>query len=78
MKSLALYVSLLVLIILGAAAIRLVALNADPPPSMSYTFVSDEAWWVHNARNRVLFGNWVLDDFDQGFLRHLCIPRWSV
>ncbi len=67
MKSHALYVALLVLLFLGAAAIRLVALDADPPPSMSYAFVSDEAWWAHNARNRVLFGNWILDDFNQGF-----------
>ncbi len=66
MKSNALYFGLLVLVVSGAAAVRLVALNADPPPSMTYAFVSDEAWWAHNARNQVLFGKWILDDFNQG------------
>ena len=67
MKSNALYFGLLVIILAGAAVVRLVALKADPPPSMTSAFVSDEAWWAHNARNQVLFGKWVLDDFNQGF-----------
>ena len=75
MKSNALYFTSLFLILFGAASIRLTALGADPPPSMTDAFVSDEAWWAHNARNQVLFGRWVLDDFNQGFSRRLFTPR---
>ena len=66
MKSNALYLTSLFLILFGAASIRLVALGADPPPTMTSAFVSDEAWWAHNARNHVLFGRWIVDDFNQG------------
>lgn len=63
-----------------AAALRVLALDADPPPSMSPDFVSDEAWWAHNARNRALFGKWVLDDFNQGIFAapvHTALARLS-
>ena len=49
-----------------AAVIRLTALEADPPPTLSSDFLSDESWWAHNARNHALFGSWRLDDFNQG------------
>jgi Dolichyl-phosphate-mannose-protein mannosyltransferase len=54
-------------ILLGTAGVlRLFALDADPPVTMSSDFISDEAWWAHNARNHALFGKWVIDDFNQG------------
>jgi hypothetical protein len=66
--------ALLVLFFTGA--LRVVALDADPPPSMSSDIASDEAWWAHNARNRTLFGKWVLDDFNQGLFAPRCTRRW--
>ncbi len=66
MNSNKVYFALLFVILLGGASIRLLALRADPPPAMAGDFVSDEAWWAHNARNQALFGTWVLDDFNQG------------
>src|SRR3954469_2424968 len=55
------------LVILALAAfVRLTALEADPPPTLSSDFISDETWWAHNARNHALFGSWRLDDFNQG------------
>jgi 4-amino-4-deoxy-L-arabinose transferase-like glycosyltransferase len=70
--------ALLVLVFTGA--LRVVALDADPPPSMSSDIASDEAWWAHNARNRTLFGKWVLDDFNQGLFAaplHTAMARLS-
>ncbi|MFC1848807.1 hypothetical protein ACFL27_01250 [candidate division CSSED10-310 bacterium] len=48
--------------------IRLFALSADPSPSFSIGFISDEGWWVHNSRQAAIFGHWLLDDFNQGLL----------
>ncbi|MBN2054896.1 glycosyltransferase family 39 protein [bacterium] len=44
---------------------RIYQLHADPPPDFGIQFISDEGWWVHNARNQALFGNWILDEFNQ-------------
>ena len=60
-----LYFVLLFVIILGAGSVRLLALSADPPSTTKQDFITDEAWWAHNARNHTLFGQWVLDDFNQ-------------
>lgn len=51
-----------------AAFLRFVALDADPPGTADLHFISDEGWWVHNARNKVLFDQWVMDDFNQSLL----------
>ncbi len=58
----------LLIIILGAFFLRFIALDADPPPSVGLHFTCDEGWWVHNARNQVLFGQWVMDEFNQSLL----------
>jgi len=58
----------LVLLLVLGAVLRLACLGADPSPSLEYYYITDEGWWVHNARNAALFGRWVLDDFNQGFL----------
>ncbi len=55
-------------IILLSVVLRFYQLSADPPPSVGLHFISDEGWWVHNARNKVLFGEWVLDEFNQSLL----------
>ena len=47
--------------------LRLIHLNADPPASTFTYFPIDEGWWVHNAKNKVLFGKWILDDYNTMF-----------
>ncbi|RLB03619.1 MAG: hypothetical protein DRG83_06630 [Deltaproteobacteria bacterium] len=47
--------------------VRLIFLTADPPLLQRYHFNTDEGWWVHNARNKVLFGDWILDDYNTMF-----------
>jgi 4-amino-4-deoxy-L-arabinose transferase-like glycosyltransferase len=41
---------------------RLVRLTADPPRDMQEDVLFDEGGWAHNARQRVLFGQWVMDE----------------
>lgn len=59
-----------VLIILsGAAVLRFAWLRADPPASPSVGVVwHDEGAWVHNARNRALWGVWRTDDWNPVFV----------
>ncbi|MBN1296018.1 glycosyltransferase family 39 protein [bacterium] len=60
-----------ILLIIGfllAILIRIVALDADPPSTAGLHFISDEGWWVHNARNKILFDDWILDEFNQSLL----------
>ncbi|MGE0552592.1 MAG: glycosyltransferase family 39 protein [Gemmatimonadales bacterium] len=47
---------------------RIVLLGADPPADVSPSFIFDEGWWAHNARNRILFGQWVLDEHNPSLL----------
>ena len=56
---------LLIIILLLELFIRLYRLDADPPVNLEIQFISDEGWWVHNPRNKVLFGKFILDDFNQ-------------
>jgi len=44
------------------AALRMFALDADPPGDMHIHFITDEGWWAHNARQRALFGRWIMDE----------------
>ena len=53
----ALYFAAVFLVFLGAASIRLMDLRADPPPTLSHDFISDEAWWARNARTTPFSGN---------------------
>ncbi len=52
-----------------AALVRFVFPTADPPwaPGVGVTW-HDEGAWVHNARNRVLFGAWSLDAWNPMYL----------
>jgi 4-amino-4-deoxy-L-arabinose transferase-like glycosyltransferase len=56
-------VFLLLLIVTG---FRILQLGADPPADFSWSggYFADEGFWSHNARNVVLFGNPVQDDWD--------------
>jgi hypothetical protein len=50
-----------------------VALDADPSRLLWRDFITDEGWWTAEARDRVLFGDWVTDDYNQG----LAVPAAS-
>lgn len=50
----------------GLLTCRLWFLGADPHWSTEDAFITDEGFWVHNARNRVVLGRWVVDEFNQG------------
>jgi 4-amino-4-deoxy-L-arabinose transferase-like glycosyltransferase len=53
----------------GAAALRSVWLTADPPTHTTVGIVwHDEGAWVHNARNRVLWGAWRTDEWNPVFI----------
>ena len=52
-----------------AAALRLVWLTADPPSDRPVGIVwHDEGAWVHNARNKALWGNWRTDAWNPVFV----------
>ncbi len=60
-----LYLSVLVAILLLGALMRGLFPAADPPWNPSVGIVwHDEGPWVHNARNRALFGAWSLDKWN--------------
>ncbi len=46
--------------------LRASRITADPPPDLSWSagYYGDEAGYAHNARNKVLFGKWVLDEYN--------------
>jgi 4-amino-4-deoxy-L-arabinose transferase-like glycosyltransferase len=59
----------LALIIVLAAVLRGVFPNADPPWATTVGIVwHDEGAWVHNARNRALFGAWVEDSWNPMYI----------
>jgi hypothetical protein len=52
-----------------AAALRGIWLTADPPTSGNVGIVwHDEGAWVHNARNRALWGTWRTDQWNPMFI----------
>lgn len=63
------FVTLLVAVVALAAALRLAFPLADPPwgPTVGIVW-HDEGAWVHNARNRALFGEWRLDDWNPMYI----------
>jgi 4-amino-4-deoxy-L-arabinose transferase-like glycosyltransferase len=59
----------LALVVLVAAALRGVYPTADPPWHATVGIVwHDEGTWVHNARNRALFGAWTLDAWNPMYI----------
>jgi 4-amino-4-deoxy-L-arabinose transferase-like glycosyltransferase len=58
---------LAVFVILAAALVlRIVNLDADPSALINRDYVTDEGWWVHNARNALFYGQWRIDDYNLG------------
>jgi 4-amino-4-deoxy-L-arabinose transferase-like glycosyltransferase len=59
----------LVLAFVAGVVLRTIFLTADPPwqTPVGITW-HDEGPWVHNARNRVLFGAWSLDSWNPVYL----------
>jgi 4-amino-4-deoxy-L-arabinose transferase-like glycosyltransferase len=53
-------------LILLTVGFRVIDLQADPPANFSWSggYFADEGFWSHNARNEVLFGNPVRDEWD--------------
>jgi len=63
------FLPLLLIVLAAAAALRGVWLTADPPSQTTVGIVwHDEGPWVHNARNRVLWGAWRTDQWNPVFL----------
>lgn len=71
---------LVALLFLAAMVLRFVSLDADPPCTVGLHFISDEGWWVHNARNNALFDTWILDEFNQSLLVSptFCLGTYAV
>ena len=53
-------------IFLALLALRLIHLEADPPLNLDWSggFFGDEMALAHNARNKVLFGEWISDEWN--------------
>lgn len=50
--------------------LRVIHLNSDPPAELlsgQGVYQSDEGYWCHNARNKVLFGEFIRDGFNPMF-----------
>lgn len=68
-RRLPLSIIILLIILALAAVLRLQHIKADPPPLLVHLTDSagiyfDEAMYCHNARNKILFGSWVMDDWN--------------
>lgn len=48
--------------IIAITGLKFINLDADPPPFMSVAEYGDPAQYAYNARNKVLFGEWEIDD----------------
>lgn len=66
----------LVLLVLGAFALRLVWLRADASPTLTWSGApfTDEGLYAHVARNQVLFGTPLTDQWDN----RLVSPLWDA
>ena len=61
-----LYLTALIFILLFLTVVRSVHLTADPPSRLSWSggLYGDEPAYAHNARNKAVFGTWVLDEWN--------------
>src|SRR5690242_21839642 len=66
-------------VMLVAIALRLVFPTADPPwnPTVGVVW-HDEGAWVHNARNRALWGTWTQDAWNPRYVAPVCTAREFV
>lgn len=59
----------LLIVLAGAALLRGAWLTADPPTHTTVGIIwHDEGAWVHNARNRALWGAWRTDEWNPVFI----------
>ncbi len=60
----------LIIIIIACAFLRALHPSADPPVDLSWSggYFADEGFWVHNARNQILFGEAVTNDWNDMYL----------
>ena len=58
------------LIVMASVGLRLYALRSDPYPRLDWSagLLTDEGFYIHNARNRVLFGRDRTDEFNNMLL----------
>jgi 4-amino-4-deoxy-L-arabinose transferase-like glycosyltransferase len=62
-------VAVLLLILAFAGLLRFIYPTADPPSEPTVGIVwHDEGAWVHNARNRALFGTWRTDEWNPMYI----------
>ena len=64
---------LLVLLLIAGLAVRLIALDADPPPWLSWSMglQTDEGFYTLDARHETLFGTWTPGNFHDRLLSPL-------
>jgi 4-amino-4-deoxy-L-arabinose transferase-like glycosyltransferase len=57
---------LLLILLLLTVGFRIVQLTADPPADFDWSggYFADEGYWSHNARNQVMYGSPVQDEWD--------------
>ncbi|MBN2170651.1 MAG: hypothetical protein JW819_04925 [Candidatus Krumholzibacteriota bacterium] len=67
---------LTLLLLLASLPGLLVHLDADPSRLLPRDFITDEGWWTGEARDKVLFGQWILDEYSQGLTSPLGTAAW--
>ncbi len=65
-------------LLLVALAGLVLALDADPSRLLWRDFITDEGWWTAEARDRVLFGDWVTDEYNQGLAVPAATWAWRA
>lgn len=73
------YIVLIIFIVLFG--LRLIHISADPPTNLSWSggLFFDEGALAHNARNKVLFGEWKLDEWNDFYYSPiLTYVKWLV
>ena len=72
--------ALVVLAFVALFALQAVRLDSDPSFLKRFNDFGDEGYWQHNARCKVLFGQWLPDDFNQAFIAAplFTFMQWGV
>lgn len=73
MKNNKAHIFLLVTLFLFMFSLRFIHLGADPPKTLSISmgYMSDPGGYVHNARNKILFGTWETDKWNMMYVSPL-------
>ena len=71
---------LILCLILLTIGFRIVRLSADPPADFDWSggYFADEGYWSHNARNAMLFGSPVQDEWDGRVMSPLFVAIQST